>query len=353
VDDMTMIRDLGRDLEHEPPATLVRQRQRLLDTAAGVHRRRRVPGWTMLALVAGVTAVLVVVPTVLLRATPTAGTLGAPAWDRPPKQGQALNVLLVGSDSRPGPRGGSGGVPTVPAARTDTMVLLHLSADRKDVTAVSLPRDSMVRIPACPSSSGATTIQAHTGPINSAFSDGGLNCVWKTVESSTGVRVDHAVEIRFSGFRDMVDALGGVEITLPQAVNDRNSGLRLPAGRHLINGDQALAYVRTRQSLGDGSDLGRIKRQQQFMSALLKKASEQLADPSRLSAFLDVARKSITSDAGLDLRTMYAIAERVQRTGTRDVRFVTVPWRPSSADPQRLEWSQPAADRLFSQLRGD
>ncbi|GAB3880971.1 hypothetical protein GCM10027612_09340 [Microbispora bryophytorum subsp. camponoti] len=216
MDDLTMLRDLGRGLDHEPPAGLARQRRRLLDEAAGGRRRRltqftggRRVGWIALAAVAVVTAALVVVPTVLLRGTTGAHTVAPPAGDRPPKKGEALTVLLLGSDRRP-----SWGDPKS-SERSDLMILLRLSADRKQATAVSLPRDSMVRIPQCRSADGRT-VAAHEDMINQAYAIGGLTCAWKTVETATGMRVDHAVAVRYDGLEKLVDALDGVEVTLPK-----------------------------------------------------------------------------------------------------------------------------------------
>ncbi|WP_248961696.1 LCP family glycopolymer transferase [Sphaerisporangium perillae] len=360
MDDLTTLRDLGRDLEHEPPATLGHQRRRLLDAmGASASRPRRRPAgfpglprranWVMLAGVAAITAALVVVPTVLLRsAAPAGSTVAAPAWDRPPKHGDALNVLLVGSDERLPPKGQPG---LKLGRRSDVMILLHLSADRKRVVAVSLPRDSMVRIPACQSSSGAT-IPSRVDMINQAFDTGGLRCAWKTVESTTGVHVDHAVEISYLGFKDMVDVLGGVDITLPAAVRDPKAKLDLPAGRNHLNGEQALGYVRTR-ALGDGSDIARIKRQHLLMNALLGQVTTRADDPADLTAFLDVARKAVTSDVDLDLDTLYAVVRGLRESGLDGVRLVTVPFRPSKIDKNRIEWVQPEADRLFEQFKGD
>lgn len=345
MDDLTMLRDIGHDLEHEPPAGLARQRRRLLDETAGGRRRRLTPwaggrraGWIALAAVAVVTAALVVVPTVLLRGTTGAHTVAPPTGDRPPKKDEALTVLLLGSDRRPswGDQG----------ERSDLMVLLRLSADRKRATAVSLPRDSMVRIPQCRSAAGKT-VAAHRDMINQAYRIGGLTCAWKTVETTTGVRVDHAVAIRYDGLEKLVDALGGVEVTLPQAVNDRKSKLKLPAGRSVVDGRTAVAYARLRY-VGDGSDIARIKRNIALMQALLKKVS-RLDDPTALASFVRVAATSVTTDAGLDLDTMLGLARDVQRAGTR-VTALTVPWRPSVEDPNRIEWQQPDAARLFERL---
>ncbi|MER5422664.1 LCP family protein [Streptosporangium roseum] len=346
MDDLTMLRDLGRELEHEPPATLARQRRRLLDASARPRRRlpRATRGWAILGLAAGVTAATVIVPTVLVSGR---DSVPSPPGARPDRQNRALNVLIVGTDSQVGTPRFRG-----PESRSDTMILLHLSADRKKVSVVNIPRDSMVAIPACESPAGKT-LPARTSMINSAFASGGLSCAWRTVESTTKVRVDHALEFDFSGFKGMVDALGGVEITLPRAVYDRRAKLRLPAGRHLLDGDRALAYVRARHSLGDGSDLARIKRQQQFMIALAKKAAGLLTDPARLASFLDEATKSVRTDAGLDARTMNMIIRSLEKTGPGAVRFVTVPVRPYAGDPNLFEWAQPAADELFASIRRD
>ncbi|MFC4534236.1 LCP family protein [Sphaerisporangium dianthi] len=368
MDDLKVLRDFGRGLEHEPPATLARQRRRLLDAAtatasadagaaAGPGRRRRFPGagrprrrigWAALAGVAAVTAALVVVPTVLLRGTTPAGsTVAAPTWHRPAKQDGVLNVLVVGSDERPAPKGAPG---LSLGERSDVMILVTVPEDGRKISAVSLPRDSMVRIPACQSPDG-TTAPARTDMINSAFTTGGLRCAWKTVESLTGVRVDHAVEIRFSGFKDIVDALGGVEITLPMAVKDPKSKLDLPAGRHLLNGEQALAYVRTRYALGAGSDIPRIRRQQVLMASLLDKILH-IGEPDRLRLLFQAVRKSVITDVDLDLGTLLTVLQGAQPGSTDPVRFLIVPVRPYPADPHRLEWLQPDAGRLFAQLRG-
>ncbi|OPG13954.1 LCP family protein [Microbispora sp. GKU 823] len=349
MDDLTMLRDLGRGLEHEPPAGLARQRRRLLDEAAGGRRRRLTPwsggrraGWITLVAVAVVTAALVVVPTVLLRGTTGAHTVAPLTGDRPAKKGEALTVLLLGSDRRP-TSANAGDL----GERSDLMVLLRLSADRKRVTAVSLPRDSMVRIPQCRSADGRT-VAAHQDMINQAYAIGGLTCAWKTVEITTGVRVDHAVAIRYDGLEKLVDALGGVEVTLPRAVDDPKAKLKLPAGRSVLDGRTAVAYARLRFALGDGSDIARIKRNQALVQALLKKFS-RIDRPADLAALVRVAATSVTADAGLDLDTMLALALDVRRAGTR-VTFVTVPWQPSRKDPNRIEWKQPDAARLFERL---
>jgi LCP family protein required for cell wall assembly len=225
-------------------------------------------------------------------------------------------------------------------------MLLHLPADRKKITVISIPRDSMVRIPSCGQGS-----PARTGMINSAFMTGGLACAWKTVESLTKVRVDHAIELDFSGFTAMVDAVGGVEVRLPRAMDDPRAKLNLPAGKSLVNGEQALAYVRSRHAIGDGSDLGRLKQQAQVMRELAKQAKKLLASPAELLSFLAGATRWIKTDDGLDLETMRTIAVSLAKTDPEDMTFHVVPWGPYPEDPHRLQWVQPAADQPFATIR--
>ncbi|WP_336209766.1 LCP family protein [Nonomuraea sp. LPB2021202275-12-8] len=328
MDDLRILRDFGEELAHEPPATLVRQRQRMLRA----RPRRRTFGWPMTALVAAVTAAVVAVPTLLIGGWDTVRPL---AGERPVKVTDALNVLLVGTDSQAGtPRFRKG-------ARTDTMIVLHLPADRRKVTVVSIPRDSIVEIPRCGSA------PARTDMINSAFDRGGLSCAVKTVETLTGIRIDHMIEVEFAGFVQLVDALGGVEVKLERPVDDPKSKLKLPAGRNLLNGETALGYMRLR-NYGDGSDIGRIKRQQQLLYAMAKKAKLVLTDPAQLRAFLAEAAKSVRTDEALDLETMAGIASSAQGSS---VSFRTIPWRPHPQVPNRIQWRQPEADKLFGTLR--
>ncbi|MEU7002829.1 LCP family protein [Nonomuraea sp. NPDC046570] len=338
MDDLRMLRDLGDELEQEPPASLVRQRARM---AGGGRTRPRLRGWTVLAAAAALTAAVAAVPIVLIGGPSRIGLLRdpgiehvpAPSGTRPATVSKVLNVLLVGTDSEAGSPSRRMG------ARSDTMIILHLSADRSKAVAVSIPRDSVVDLPSC----GPTPAQK--GMINSAYNTGGLTCAWKAVEATTGVRLDHAVEMNFSGFKDMVNAVGGVEVTLPRAVDDRQAKLKLPAGKHLLSGKQALGYVRLRR-YGDGSDLQRIKRQQAVMKRLASKARALVTDPAKLDALLVVARKWVKTDENLDLGVMRDLAEH-----TKNVTFVTVPWIPDPGDPNRVQWHKTAAPALFKSLR--
>lgn len=333
MDDLELIRDLGRDLEHEPPPTLARQRGRLLE---GAGRRRRAPGrWTLLGAVAAVTAAAIVVPTMVFHGGDARPV--APGTATPAPRG-ALNVLVLGSDAR-----GDGIAP-----RSDTLLLVHVPADREKVRAVSIPRDSLVKIPACETPQGKV-VPARQGLINSVFPVGGAPCVLRTVESLTRVRIDQTAVIGFSGFARMVEALGGVRMTLPRPVVDPKAGLRLPAGEQRLDGKEALAYVRARSGVGDGSDLARIKRQQQFMAALAREVREQRGDPLRFSKFLAVLAASVETVPRLDAGDLVTLARGFGAGGS--IEFDTVPVRPAPSDPNRLVWDEGGAERMFAPFR--
>ncbi|MFC9144060.1 LCP family protein [Streptomyces bacillaris] len=266
----------------------------------------------------------------------------------------AQNILLIGSDSRAGDNskygrddGGS--------QRSDTTILLHLAADRKSATAVSLPRDLMVEIPACRTGDDKET-RERLGQFNSAFELGGTACTIRTVERLTGIRIDHHMVVDFNGFKDMVDAVDGVEICLKEPINDKDAHLELPAGRQTLNGEEALGYVRARKTLGDGSDTERMERQQRFLGALVNKMQSNgvLLNPTRLYPVLDAATKSLTTDPGLDsLRDLYDLVRSMRDVPTDQVQFLTVPRQPYRNNPNRDELVEPDASELFKQLRED
>ncbi|WP_328721356.1 LCP family protein [Streptomyces sp. NBC_00247] len=266
----------------------------------------------------------------------------------------AQNILLIGSDSRAGDNRkygrDDGG-----RQRSDTVILLHLAADRKSATAVSVPRDLMVEIPSCHGSGGKAT-GAMNAQFNWAFEIGGTACTVRTVELMTKIRVDHHVVVDFSGFKDMVDAVDGVRICVREPIDDPAAHLKLAAGQRTLDGEQALGYVRARKSLGDGSDTERMDRQQQFLAALVNKVRSNgvLLNPARLYPVLDAATKSLTTDAGLDsLRDLYGLVRGMRNVPTDKVQFLTVPRRPYRQNPNRDELVQPDADKLFGQLRED
>ncbi|MXQ58440.1 LCP family glycopolymer transferase [Streptomyces sp. XHT-2] len=266
----------------------------------------------------------------------------------------ALNVLLIGSDSRAGAENGRYGHDPG-TERSDTVILLHLSAGRRSATAVSIPRDLMVDVPDCRRRDGSRSAPMFT-QFNAAFEVGGPACTIRTVEKLTDVRVDHHVVVDFEGFKDMVDAVDGVEVCLNEPIDDKDAHLRLPAGRVTLDGEQALGYVRARKTLGDGSDTGRIERQQRFLGALVSKvrSNEILLNPVKLYPVLDAATSSLTTDPELaSLRGLYELVRGLRDIPTEGVQFLTVPRESYAGDVNRDQLAQPSAGKLFERLRKD
>ncbi|NUP79887.1 MAG: LCP family protein, partial [Nonomuraea sp.] len=239
--------------------------------------------------------------------------------------------------------------------RTDTIMLVHVSSKRDNAMVISFPRDSLVQLPACRATNRLAGQQPHLGMINESFNSGGIACTWKTIETLTHIHIDHFVQVDFSGFKSMVDAVGGVEVCLPSPVNDKKALLHLPAGRQTLTGEQALGYVRARYSLGDGSDIGRIQRQQMFIASMVKKvlSGDTLTDPAKLLGFLDAGTKSVTTDDELSVGVMNDLATSLQGLNAGQIRFITTPWHYSLSQPGRVEWVQPQAGRLFQIVAKD
>jgi LCP family protein required for cell wall assembly len=283
----------------------------------------------------------------------TAAMLGK----RPPKFDGSVNILVVGSDSRTGTHGkyGTG----IDGARSDTSLLLHLSPDHKKAVVISFPRDSMVPVLKClPDGQGHPGQQAQPGQsemLNSAYSYGGAACLWHTLEQTTGIFIDHFAEVNFAGFQSIVNDVGGVKVCLPFAIKDPASGLDLTAGVHNVTGAQALAFVRERH-IGYGSDLQRIQRQQYFLASAMQKVKQTniLSNPQRIYSVVHDVAKSLTTDSGLTLQTMAAIAGSAQGLSSGGLQFVSVPVVPDPADPlNRVDWAQPDATQLFSAVAHD
>ncbi|MFC8424866.1 LCP family protein [Streptomyces sp. NPDC057236] len=266
----------------------------------------------------------------------------------------SLNILLLGSDSRSGEEnralgGGDGG-----GARSDTAMVVHLDAGRTAATVVSIPRDTLVDRPSCPLEDGESTRPASGVMFNTAYEVGGPVCAVKTVESLTDVRMDHYVEIDFSGFARLVDALGGVTVTTEEDIDDDRSHLTLEAGTHHLDGTDALALARTRYDIGDGSDLGRIGLQHQLVKALLEQVAEEdlLTGPTRLYRLADTVTDSLTTDTGLDsLGELTRLAQSLRDLPSDDVTTLTMPVVPAPWDRNRVIADEPEAGELWASLR--
>ena len=265
---------------------------------------------------------------------------------------QPLNILLLGSDTRQGQSGHIGGATP---GLSDTTIVLHLSADRDHAYAVSIPRDSMVQMPSCPRKEGGT-FPGGLMQFNEAYAIGGPVCTVKTVEHLTHIRMDHFVVVDFNGFRRIVDALGGVEVCVPEAVHDPIGHIDLPAGTYTANGDRALDYVRVRHVISDNGDIGRMARQQAFLASMTNKAVSlgTLTNPVRLYKFLDAVTSAISADEQLaSLQDLMGLGRQLKHIGLDNVRFLTVPFEAYPPDPNRLQWAQPEADRLWNRLNHD
>ena len=265
-----------------------------------------------------------------------------------------INVLVMGSDTREGANGKGIGGDT--PGLSDTTILLHLSANRKFAYGVSLPRDAMVERPSCPRKNGNGVDPGGLTQFNAAYAIGGPACTVKTVEQLTGIRIDHFVVVDFVGFRSMVNAINGVTVCVPEEVNDTIGHIQLPAGTYKVTGQQALDYVRVRHDLGaETGDIGRMKRQQTFISAMIKKvvSAGTLANPVRLLKFLDAATNSLTTDPGFaNLKQLASLGSSLQSIGLDNVKFITVPWQPWPQDPNRVEWKSEAS-QLWRLIRRD
>lgn len=267
--------------------------------------------------------------------------------------GRPVNILLLGSDSRANGNNDLGGG-AVGAGNSDTAILVHVYGDHKHAVGVSIPRDSLVDIPACKVPNGSWTKPQHNQMFNSAFSVGGsVNgnpaCSQNTVETMTGLRVDHTIVIDFKGFATMTSAVGGVPVCVPNDVNAY--GITLKKGRQTLSGQQALDYVRARHGIGDGSDIGRMKRQQAFLSALIKKIQDQGFDLTTLLPLADAATRALTVDPSLGTAMKLAgFVQSMRSIKLTDITFVTAPWRFAG---ERVALVHPDVDTLWALLRQD
>jgi LCP family protein required for cell wall assembly len=267
------------------------------------------------------------------------------------------NILVLGSQTRNGQskQGGPGFGYDPGTDLSDNLILVHLDATHTHATIVSIPRDTMVYEPACKARLGHGTVPAQQQAIiDGAMNLGGPPCAVATVEHLTGIRVTHFVRFDFNSFRTMVRVVGGVEVCLRQAVHDPYSGLNLSAGRHLISGNKALEFVRTRHGVGDGSDLGRIELQQQFMSSLIQKITSQgvLENPIKLLQIADAATKALTVDPGLgSVAKLLSLGSSLRNLHTNHVTFITMPTILDPADINRLLPQQPQDDILWQMLK--
>ncbi|MGW1160530.1 LCP family protein [Streptomyces sp. NPDC002513] len=266
------------------------------------------------------------------------------------------NILVLGSDTRSGGNEKLGGGTDDGSARSDTAMVVHLYKGHKKAAVVSIPRDTLVDRPECTDTKGTAHPAASGVMFNSAYSTGGAACAVKTVESLSGVRMDHYIEVDFSGFQKLIDDLGGVQVTTTRNIDDPDSHLDLKAGEHTLDGRQALGLVRTRHGVGDGSDLGRIQLQQAFVKALVAQVKQigVLTSPTKLVNLADTATKTVTTDSDLgSVNSLASFADGLKGISPSHMNMVTMPVQYDPADPNRVLLQKAKAERVWDALKHD
>ncbi|MGW1725406.1 LCP family protein [Streptomyces sp. NPDC002306] len=277
--------------------------------------------------------------------------------DRPTRTDNGSeNILVLGSDTRSGSNKKLGGGTDDGSARSDTAMVVHVYKGHKKASVVSIPRDTLVDRPACTDAHGTRHTAATGVMFNSAYSTGGAACAVKTVEALSGVRMDHYLEVDFSGFQKLVDELGGVTVTTTENISDPDSHLHLKAGTHRLTGAQALGLVRTRHAVGDGSDLGRIQLQQAFVKALVDQVKDVglFTSPKKLVDLADTATKSVTADSELgSVNSLLDFVNGLKGIGASHMTMVTLPVLYDPADPNRVVVAEAKSKLVWNALRED
>ncbi|WFR67314.1 LCP family protein [Curtobacterium flaccumfaciens] len=340
------------------------------DAARPFARHGRLPrrrGWTTLASIVASALAVVLVSGTSVAAIAGAQLAAAPKTVQLSTDDQSTaktaditaikggaNILLIGSDTRVGQFDSAD---DVEGARNDVTMLIHISQDHQQLTAISFPRDLMVPIPACTNPETGTTYPASTSAqFNTALGNGGVSCVVDTVENLTGLSIPYAGLITFDGVIEMSNALGGVDVCVAEPINDTYTGLHLTAGSHNLEGSDALAFLRTRHGVGDGSDLARISSQQVFLSALLRKVTSDgtLSNPITLYKLAGAALSNMTLSDGLaQARTLVGLAGALRGMSTANMLFVQYPVADDPDDSARVIVDQDAAHTLNVALQTD
>ncbi|ROQ24730.1 LytR family transcriptional attenuator [Streptomyces sp. PanSC19] len=278
-----------------------------------------------------------------------------------PQAGHGMNVLLVGTDGRdritPEERakyrlGGA------PCHCTDTIMLVHISEDRERASVVSLPRDSYAEMPEHTDLNSGRKHHAHPVKLNAAYAEGGPGLTVRTVESMTGVKIDHYLEVDFTSFMRTVDAVGGVQICTTRALKDPYTGLDLSPGTHELDGGQALQYVRSRHIDG-AADLGRMQRQQRFLAALIERVTNGgvLLNPVRFREVATSMLSSVRADEDFGTDQLLALAKAMHGFTPASSEFVSVPIGdmgfPVKGIGSTVKWDAAKAQKLFQAVRED
>ncbi|MFJ1607144.1 LCP family protein [Streptomyces sp. NPDC088253] len=276
---------------------------------------------------------------------------------------EAFNILIIGTDKRTG-AGNEGYGDKGSVGHADTNILLHVSKDRTNATALSIPRDLIVNVPDCPTKQPDGTEKVIPGTQNVRFNtslgqDGrDPGCTMRTVKEVTGIAPDHFMMADFNAVKTLTSAVGGVEVCVAHAVNDKESHLKLPAGKSKVEGEQALAFVRTRHSFGNQGDLDRIKVQQQFLGSLMRKmsSSDTLTSPTKLISLAEAATKALTVDTGLgSVSTLKDVALELKKVPPKNITFTTVPVLDNPAEKVKatVVVNQSQAPAVFDAISND
>ncbi|MFI1500824.1 LCP family protein [Streptomyces platensis] len=271
-----------------------------------------------------------------------------------------VNLLIIGTDSRSG-RGNGGYGDAGSVGHADTTILMHISKDRTNATALSIPRDMITDIPNCPTKqkdgSKKTVPGENQVRFNTSLGQEGRDpgCTWRTVEQMTGLKINHFMMADFNAVKELSTAVDGVEVCAAKDLNDPKSHLKLKAGRHTVKGEQALAFVRTRHAIGFGSDLDRIKMQQQFLSSLIRKLkSSAFSSPGKLYDVSQAATKALTVDTGIGTAgKLLDFGNDLKKVDIDKITFATVPVLDNPKDPATVILNKTAADPLFAMVRAD
>jgi LCP family protein required for cell wall assembly len=266
-----------------------------------------------------------------------------------------INLLLVGSDTRQGQGKGFGNEESELA---DVIMLLHISGNRKNAVALSFPRDLLVPIPSCPNPEGGAFSAMSRQQINSSIAYGGPVCTLLTIQALTGVKIPYLGVIDFRGVIEMSNAIGGVEVCVANPIDDPKAKLKLDAGVHTLQGREALAFLRTRYGVGDGSDLARISNQQVFLTSLLRKVKNEgvLNNPIYMYSLANAAARNMKlSDSMTDLGTMVALAGALRDVDLDKITFLQVPSRGglSGSEAGRVEPIYDQAQLIFDRIAND
>jgi LCP family protein required for cell wall assembly len=270
------------------------------------------------------------------------------SWgDRPPAVEGLHNILLLGTDER---AGDDAEYNIENGIRPDVLVIVSIDADRGGVTMVNLPRDLLVDLPPCDPVGEYPGWQGGADQLNHAMRYGGMDCQGNAVETLTGVHLEHIVAVDFAGFADIVDTIGGVEMCVPEPIDDPKAHLTLEAGEQRLNGEQALGLARSRASTEQGSDLNRIENQQRLMGAIMREVTsgDILSSPATLYGFIDAVTDSLVTDDALTVDKMRELAVAVREVDLEEMTMVTVPVVDHPADPNKVAFQEPAAQELLS-----